>query len=449
MKGLIRFFSSIKLAIVLIIVITLASILGTLIPQNRSPQEYFEHYGQLAGLFQKLQLTRLYSSWWYLALLVLFTLNLLVCTLTRLSPKLKKTFTPNITLEKKRILALQVNETVKKTIAPEKLSEQILQAFKRYHYRLKIQKQENQIQFFARKKILGLFGSDFVHLGLLIIVVGGIISGFTSFRTHLNLREKEVAAVPRANFSLRLDKFEMEYYPNGSIKDWKSTLTVIDDNQEKITKTIEVNHPLSYQGFLFYQSSYGRDWQQPEIIIEVKKKDDPSFSQELSLNLGEIKSFASDLSLKVIRFVPDFIITENRQVATRSLEPRNPAALIQVTQGTQEIFSGWIFAKFPDFSQTHSSPSSNFQFILKDFKAAFFSGIQVAKDPGTNFIWAGCVFLGIGLFLAFYWPFREIWGLAEINGRQVNLYLGGLARKNKDAFQQEFSHLTSNLRSLK
>ena len=50
MKALIQFFSSVKLAIVLIIIITAASILGTFIPQNRGIEEYTVRFGQLADL---------------------------------------------------------------------------------------------------------------------------------------------------------------------------------------------------------------------------------------------------------------------------------------------------------------------------------------------------------------------------------------------------------------
>lgn len=40
------------------------------------------------------------------------------------------------------------------------------------------------------------------------------------------------------------------------IKDFKSTLKIIDDGKAAMTKTIEVNDPLSYKGFDFYQANY-------------------------------------------------------------------------------------------------------------------------------------------------------------------------------------------------
>ena len=78
MRSLYRFFTSVKVAIVLLILLIAASILGTLIPQQRTHAEYLARYGQLAGLFEGLQLTRLYHSLWFIVLLVLFALNIIV-----------------------------------------------------------------------------------------------------------------------------------------------------------------------------------------------------------------------------------------------------------------------------------------------------------------------------------------------------------------------------------
>ena len=86
MRPVLKFFSSVKLAIALIILITLASVLGTLIPQGRTEAEYAARYGGLAKPLIMFQLTRLYQSGWYLTLLLLFGLNTVVCTLSRLGP---------------------------------------------------------------------------------------------------------------------------------------------------------------------------------------------------------------------------------------------------------------------------------------------------------------------------------------------------------------------------
>ena len=114
MKSFLQFFSSVKLAIFLLIIITAASMLGTLIPQQRSSAEYAAHYGQLSSLLIKLEFTKLYQSLWFRSLLVLFSLNILVCTLTRLSPKLRRAFRPSLEKESKKLRTLKIKDSFKK-----------------------------------------------------------------------------------------------------------------------------------------------------------------------------------------------------------------------------------------------------------------------------------------------------------------------------------------------
>jgi cytochrome c biogenesis protein len=102
--------------------------------------------------------------------------------------------------------------------------------------------------------------------------------------------------------------------------------------------------------------------------------------------------------------LPDFVLDEKNQPSTRSLELNNPAALIRGERGGAEVFSGWIFAKFPDFAQMHQTQESEFKPELKDVKAPQYSVLQTAKDPGVPLIWVGCAVLMLGLFIAFYWP---------------------------------------------
>ena len=450
MKPLWNFFNSVKLAIFLLIIITLASILGTLIPQNRSLDEYLAHYGQFANLFNQLQLTKLYQSLWFIALLCLFALNIIVCTLTRLSPKLRKAFHPKLEMESKEITVLKIKEEFKKNISLDKAKKELKRELSSRHYRLKEAKRENKTFLLARKKILGWFGADFVHIGILIILAGGIISGAGGFRKDLTFTEGDIRGIPGAEFKLRLDKFETEYYPNGMVKDWKSTLTVIENEKPILSKVIEVNHPLSYKGFVFYQSSYGWNWTNTSVEIWVKKRKDPSFLRKIDVTVGErVRLNSENIHISVLNFISDFVINERNEIISRSLQPNNPAAFIEGWEGDEKIMSGWIFSKFPDFARIHSEKETDLSFELKNFNAGQFSVIQAAKDPGVNFIWVGCTFLMIGLAFAFYWPTREIKVILEESQGKTKVIAGGIASKSREALQSEFEKIMTSLRRLR
>lgn len=447
MKSLVKFFASVRLAITLLIIIIIASILGTLIPQQRSPEEYLARYGQLGNLFTRLQLTKLYHSSWYITLLFLFALNIIVCTLNRFSPKIQKAFRPNLESEAKNILALKLKENFKKNSSLSLTKEEMKKELASHHYRFKEEKRGNKILILARKRILGIFGADAVHLGLLIILCGGIISGIAGFRHNLVFSEGEEVSIPHAEFKLRLDKFETEYYPDRSVKDWKSTLTVIENNKPLLTKSIEVNHPLSHRGLVFYQSSYGWNWENPKFEIWVKKKSDASFLKKLELRIGEKVGIGDgETQISLLHFVPDFIINEKKEITTRSSEPNNPAVFIDGWEKNEKIFSGWIFAKFPDFARIHSSKETDLSFELKSFQESQYSVIQVARDPGASLIWLGSALLMVGFFLVFYWPTREIRVILEESQGKTEVCAGGISSKSREAFQSEFEKILTSLR---
>jgi cytochrome c biogenesis protein len=447
MKSIIDFFSSVKLAIFLIILITSASVVGTLIPQMQSGQEYAARYGQISELLIRLEVTDLYHSWWFIALLFLFSLNISICTLTRLSPKFMRAFKPNLEFKNSTLLAAKTKDNFKKSWDLDKCRAELKKALKSGRFRIRESEKKGEVHLLARKKILGIFGSDIVHLGLLVILVGGIISGFMALRTNINISEGETVPVLGADFKLRLDKFETEYHPNGSIKDWKSTLTVLEEGSPLLTKTIEVNHPLSYKGFVFYQSTYGWNWESPVLEILATKTSDPSSSRKAKIRLGEKVSWEEEsLEFTALQFLPDFIIDGN-QPGTRSLNPNNPAVFIQVYRGGDTISSGWIFAKFPDFSQMHSENEPEYKFELKDIQGAQYSGIQMSKDPGVRYIWMGCTLLMIGLFLAFYWPTKDIrFILKEDGDGKTEIISAGRSAKTKLAMAAEFEKIMASIR---
>lgn len=456
-NGILKYFTSIKLAIVLLIILAAASILGTLIPQGRSLEEYAARYGTLSTLFFRLQLTSLYHSIWFLTLLGLFSLNIIVCTLERLSPKWRRATKPHIAVDPKSLLALKTNVRIKRNAPLADVQSEVTTHLAKARYKVRTETQGSRIAVLARKRIGGIFGSDVVHLGLLIILAGGILSGVTSIRDNIALKEGDVKPVPKADFEVRLDKFTTEYYPDGNVKAWKSDLTVLEKKTPVLSKTIAVNHPLTYKGYSFYQTSYGWNWDSPAVEIWAKSKSDPAYLKKMKLKVGEraLLEDKGQTTIAVQRFLPDFVLGESNQPENRSDQPNNPAALIEGFRGAEKVFSGWIFANYPDFAQMHAAndkdkgAETDLAFELKKFEAGQYSVLEAAKDPGANLIWIGCALLMLGLGLAFYWPTWEIKAVLEESQGKTELIAGGVAAKSQEAFGAEFENIASALRRSK
>ena len=81
------FFCSLKLAIITLILLATTSIIGTVIEQNKSPQEYMQNYGMSESTYKALdtlQFFDMYHSYWFLSLMGIFAVNLICCSIKRL-----------------------------------------------------------------------------------------------------------------------------------------------------------------------------------------------------------------------------------------------------------------------------------------------------------------------------------------------------------------------------
>ncbi|MFA6425260.1 MAG: cytochrome c biogenesis protein ResB [Phycisphaerae bacterium] len=71
-----------------------------------------------------------------------------------------------------------------------------------------------------------------------------------------------------AGFSHKEDGLQLSYTSQGPqmIRDYFSDLAIIENGKEVLSKTIEVNHPLHYGGYHFYQHSYDSEMQKYTIL---------------------------------------------------------------------------------------------------------------------------------------------------------------------------------------
>jgi hypothetical protein len=77
----------------------------------------------------------------------------------------------------------------------------------------------------------------------------------------------------RLPFAVRLDKFELEHYAGSNMPAmYRSEVTVIEsDGREPLTATIEMNRPLEYNGWSFFQSGFTMDGEQRISILSASK----------------------------------------------------------------------------------------------------------------------------------------------------------------------------------
>lgn len=78
-------------------------------------------------------------------------------------------------------------------------------------------------------------------------------------------------------------------------------------------------------------------------------------------------------------------------------------------------------------------------FKLNDFNHIESTGLQVARSPGKNTVYFGCLLLVVGIFLLFYLPQRRLWLWLEKQGDETQVILAGTTNRNAREFDGFFS----------
>ncbi len=445
------FFNSLKLTLTVLITLAVVSIIGTVIEQNKPIEDYITAYGaRWTKVILYTNMNDMYHSVWFQALLGALVLNIIVCTLERFPPKWKsllihkpKGFEPRL------VERLSNHQTFSLPDGLAAAKESVLKAFKKKRYKaIAFDAKGGGYCIYAWKGIIGRFGSDFTHISLLLILLGAIIGSAYGYKDFRAIYVGGTLRVPQADFTLKLDKFWIEYYDTGQIRQYNSLLTVIEDGKEVLTKQIWVNEPLYYKGIRFYQSSFGTAWDKIDSakIALVRKDDGNKFGPEITIKWKELTRLPdSPYSVKLVGYTADFAYDERRsQVFSKSAEPENPAISIEVYEGDRLVATPWIFMNYPGLFP--ALPDSDDDLVFAGFVGVLYSGLSINKDPGTNVVWVGTGVMGFGFFLAFFVFHRRVWVHLHESENSVEIKIGGLINKNNYVLEKDMKEIVEGIK---
>lgn len=419
-RELIPFLADLRLAIVLLLLIALFSITGTVIEQGQSAAFYQANYPEQPALFGFLTwkvilqtgLDHVYRTWWFLALLILFGSSLTACTFKRQLPALRWfsrtwNFYTQPRQFQKFALSAEFNQGSVDDLVP--LLEQ-----RRY----RVFRQDNSL--YAHKGIVGRVGPIVVHIGILVILLGGIWGAMTGFIAQemipsgatfqiRNITDAGPFAerqVPK-DWAVKVNRFWIDYTPDGTIDQFYSDMSVLDqDGQEVKRKTIHVNEPLRYRGVTLYQA----DW--AIAGVRVRLNNSPIFQLPMAQldTGGKGRLWGTWIPTK-----PD--LSEGVSLIAKDL------------QGTVIVYdaAGKLVATVRSGMATEVNGVT-----LKVLDLIGSTGLQIKADPGIPTVYAGFALLMLGVIMS-YISHSQIWAL-QVNGQ---CFVGGKTNRAQVAFERE------------
>ena len=263
-----RFFASVRLALFSLLILATTSIIGTLIPQNNPPEFYIKAFGpRTAQFFQMLDVPDMYNSWWFISLLLLFSINLIVCTIDRLPNVWQMVVMNNLDVDPERLEKMPQRQVFHAHGDAAALAQIATTLLTKNGWKAQRENKPASTLLFSQKSAWSRLGVYAVHLSILVIFAGAIIGSLLGFKASVVIPEGSATdtvfetgtgkPIP-LGFMVQCDDFQLSYYADGGTpKEFRSDLTVRDEKAGKtFNRRIIVNDPMDYKGITFYQSSY-------------------------------------------------------------------------------------------------------------------------------------------------------------------------------------------------
>ncbi len=438
----VEFFSSVRLALLIISLLVVTSIIGTILPQGQPLGVYIEKYGQAnAIIMEVLGFSNTYTSIWFKFLLLVLCLNLVVCSLARIPQVLKFIKKDNLSADIAK-LKRSKDKVLFTSSGDKQTAETAIQAvLKQKKWKVYSKRNADFLLFFAEKSAWSRLGAYLVHLSILIIFLGALLGSIFGFKAFVMLPEgyatseiyqqnDEQTKIPLP-FTLRCDAFDIAYYENGMPKEYRSDLVALEGDKEVMKKQITVNNPFNYSGLTFYQSSY--EPVSGQYTVELTKK---SIAKEKN-QAGRIKQTLYAEPRKKTAW-------KEKQVRFEIVETGADGH----GHGPYTIWFDDELGEPIQLAAEDKKPVSiergdtSYSFMIKQRYA---TGLQVAKDPGVWLVYLGFGLMLVGLYVAFFMSHRRLWISIQESGATLTIILSGSSNKNQAGFAKTLEDIATDL----
>jgi len=503
-----------KFAIWILVILAVVSVISMFIVQfypidkyvQNWEELYSERYAPFFPIMKYLELHDPYRAWWYQVLLGILSLSLVFCIIDNAPKAVKNTFRTKFINRPDEIKNYSLN-------AEFESGDKFIENISRYLTGFHVTKNEttDKILISANRSRVGYLGPVLTHVGLLLLVVGGLLAvrGITTFEGGY---PGDIIEDENLDFQVRVDDFNIEYYPlgvgqwvlvddhmigktikklsdgsfrvkffskgsyfykdveadrlrnkfdsntdRGNISDYISTLTVIKDDREILTQKVEVNKPLRYGGFRFYQNSFNS--RSPRIIstidsavVEIKITGMEAAGDTVLMIYGEDYILPDENIARMEKFVPHFMMSE-KGIISASENLVNPAVEIAVYSAeseSEELYHQWCFIG-KDFHGAAKQAAYRFN-VLEVFNpvsdAKYMTILEIKGSQGYLVIWIGLIICTIGIIAIFYLSPKHIWFTYDKKDPENKLYVAGYSARGGSLFNDEFNKLVNKIKGI-
>jgi len=413
-----KIFNDFYFALSILALIAILSSFGSFIEQDEPISFYQENYPLERPIYGFITyqlllgfgLDHVYTTWWFLGLLLILGISLVSCSITRQFPLLDNSKEYFFKKQKTSFLNLPFSIKIKNFFYLKETIILKLQSLNFYIY------QKGNL-IYGYKGLIGRISPILVHLSLIIVLGGSALGAFKNFKAQEVLPKGEIFHIqnpikigwltPLPTVTTRVNDFWVEY-KNNKIRQFYSNLSILDSYGTEIeNQTISVNNPLRYKQIDFYQSDWNLIGIRVKFLNQNKTYEFPVFPLQKSSKswITWIKEGTVNRTIVFDQLQNTFLIYDET------------GKFLSLKNIGEEIENQWMISDL--------LPST---------------GLLIKYDPSIPLIYLGFGLLMITAILS-YLPYTQFWIFEEFN----NIWIGTSTNRGKIQLEIQFENLIREL----
>jgi cytochrome c biogenesis protein len=453
---------SVRFGIILLIAVGLLCFLGMVIMQQNL--EGFErYYAELTPaqrlVYGSLGLFDIYHSWYFNALLLILSFNIVLSSIDRFPKTWTFISKPKLDASLRWLKHQEQNAAFETSgESARAVAANIAENAKKAGWRKTVITEKDGRTFvFAESGAWNRLAYLAVHVGLLTIFVGGFMTGQLGNTGQMALQPGQtsneiydmVAELDQLNQVTKRLPFEIyctdiqqnlikrdESISAMNTIDWMTRIQIRDETG--VTEAVvQMNRPFDYRGYRFFQSSFVAVGRARNINVRVKSADNQA--QDITIPRNGSVALPDGTQIRFVDFRGNFSLGKEDPNEDTSNYP-NPAAVLQVTPPAGLAQTAYAFGEKLANIPIAQKPIAGYTYQLIDFEKVGDQHIlSVQRDPGATVVYVGFVLLTLTLVAVFFFSHQRVWAAVEtVSDNTFNVTLGGNTNRSQAAFGEKF-----------
>jgi cytochrome c biogenesis protein len=462
-----KFVSSVKFGVALLILLGLACFLGMVIMQQ-SVDGFDRYLAELTpaqrNVYGRLGFFDIYHAWYFNALLLALSINIILSSIERFPKTWRQFLKPTITVPTRWLKEQRQNAEIEMDGDTDVAVAKVKGALAGSGFgRIKTVTRGASTYIFGESGVWNRLGAYPVHVALLTIFVGGFMTAQMGTTGNMmlapggnsNLIEETVLDLDKAKqvtaklpFTVECTDIQQKLLKkDGSLSaqntiDWITRVKIVDEG--KTTEgTVQMNRPFDYRGYRFFQASFVNIGRARNITIAATPANGGE-AQTIQIPRNGSATLPDGTTVAFTDFKPNFSASEDEDAD--SSDYKNPGAILSVANAGQPSQTAYAFTPAAGNIPVASKPVGGYTFKLVDFEKVSDQHIlAVQRDPGATVVYVGFALLVLTLVGVFFFSHKRIWAVVTPDGTTSRVVIGGNANRSQGGMDEKFKAFVGKL----